>query len=106
YLTWIDQKEQLARLYAYSKTELQAQKINLDSLEQATNAMEKSLSERSKDFSEGFTSSSVSFNSIRELLRDDEAVVEVIRMRKFDETFTDDSRYIALILRSDTQAPV
>src|SRR5690606_12602830 len=30
----------------------------------------------------------------------------VIRMRKFDETFTDDSRYIALILRSDTQAPV
>jgi tetratricopeptide (TPR) repeat protein len=29
YIFWIDQKEQLARLYAYSKTELKEQKINL-----------------------------------------------------------------------------
>ena len=34
YVLWLDQKETLARLYAYSKDELKLQEINLDSLEQ------------------------------------------------------------------------
>lgn len=105
YLIWVDQKEQLARLYAYSKTELSAQKINLDSIQQATNAMEKSLSERSKDFSEGFAASSIHYGQIRDLLGDNEALVEIIRVRKFDQLFTDDSRYIALILRKGMATP-
>ena len=33
YLSWLDQKEQLARLYAYSKDELKKQKIDLPALE-------------------------------------------------------------------------
>jgi CHAT domain-containing protein/Flp pilus assembly protein TadD len=105
YLTWMDQKEQLARLYAYSKSELKEQKINLDSIERATNAMEKSLSERSKVFSEGYTSSKISFARIRDLLGDLEAVVEIIRVRKFDQVFTDESQYVALVLRKGAAAP-
>ena len=54
YKVWLDQKERLARLYAYSKEDLKTQKINLDSLEQAANAMEKKLSERSSDFSSSY----------------------------------------------------
>src|SRR5690606_2194381 len=73
YLTWVDQKEQLARLYAYSKSELKEQQINIDSIENAANAMEKSLSERSKDFSEGYTASDIRFAQIRNLLSDNEA---------------------------------
>ncbi len=45
YLLWLDQKEQLARLYAYSKEQLKEQKIDLAELERSTNTMEKSLSE-------------------------------------------------------------
>ena len=105
YLTWVDQKEQLARLYAYSKTELREQKINLDSIERATNAMEKSLSERSKEFSHGYNTQRTSFTQIRDLLLDSEAVVEIIRVRKFEQVFSHESQYVALILKKGMQIP-
>lgn len=105
YLTWLDQKEQLARLYAYSKAELKEQKINLDSIEMAANAMEKKLSERSKDFSEGYAAAEIPYTRIRDLLGDNEAVVEIIRVRKFDQAFTDDAQYVALILKKGVDVP-
>ena len=105
YVTWMDQKEQLARLYAYSKNELKAQNINLDSIERATNAMEKKLSERSKDFSEGYSTTKISYSRIRDLLADQEAVVEIIRVRKFDQVFTNESKYVALILKKGIESP-
>jgi hypothetical protein len=43
YVLWLDQKETLARLYAYSKDELKLQEINLDSLEHAANAWRKNF---------------------------------------------------------------
>lgn len=106
YLTWLDQKEQLARLYAYSKKELAEQNINLDSIEMAANAMEKKLSERSKDFSDGYTSGNISYVQIRDLLSESDAVVEMIRVKNFDQTFTGDSRYVALILKKGVALPV
>lgn len=106
YLSWIDQKEQLARLYAYSKAELKTQNVNLDSLERATNSMEKSLSERSKDFLEGYTAAGINYTDIRNLLADNEAVVEVIRVRSFDQVFSNDARYVALILKKGISSPV
>lgn len=106
YVAWIDQKEQLARLYAYSKVDLREQKINLDSIENATNAMEKKLSERSKDFSEGYTASKISYVQIKNLLADNEAVVEIIRLRTFTQKFTNESRYIGLILKKGSNLPV
>ena len=106
YLTWVDQKEQLARLYAYSKDELKSQKINLDSIEQATNSMEKKLSERSKYFSESFTNRSVTFSTLGRLLAEHEAVVEIIRVQRYDQRFTSDAKYVALILKKGTTAPL
>ena len=105
YMIWVDQKEQLARLYAYSKTELKEQKINLDSIERATNGMEKSLSERSKDFSEGYRATGTSFTKIRDLLTESEALVEIIRVRNYDQVFTNGSRYVALILKKGMPLP-
>ncbi len=67
--------------------------------------MEKSLSERSRDFSEGFASAKISYQNIRDLLTDSEAVVEIIRVRNFDQVFTGDSRYLALILRKGAPMP-
>ncbi len=105
YVSWIDQKENLARLYAYSKEELKEQKINLDSLERAANGMEKQLSERSKDFSQGYSTSRTSYKQIRDLLSDTEAVVEFLRMRVYEQKFTHDSRYLALILTKGSTLP-
>lgn len=106
YFTWLDQKETLARLYAYSKDELKEQKINLDSTERATNALEKRISERSKDFSEGFSEQKISFSNISTLLNDQEAVVEIIRVRGFDQVFTDQTQYLALVLTKNATKPL
>lgn len=106
YMTWMDQKEQLARLYAYSKNELRTQKINLDSIERATNAMEKKLSERSRDFLEGYSNSGIRYSQVRDLLAETEALIEIIRLREFDQVFTNDSKYIALILKKGLQVPI
>lgn len=105
YLTWMDQKEQLARLYAYSKSELKEQKINLDSIERAANAMEKTLSERSKDFSQGYTAESITYPRVHGLLGEQEALVEIIRVRKYEQVFSGESQYIALILKKGVERP-
>ena len=67
--------------------------------------MEKQLSERSKDFSEGYSNAKISFTRIRDLLSENEAVVEIIRVRKFDQAFTDESKYVALFLKKGMQLP-
>ena len=105
YLAWLDQKETLARLYAYSKEELKTQKINLDSLARATNGLEKKLSQRSTDFSSGYSTNKITYTQIRDILLETEAVVEVIRVQKFDQRFTEDSRYVALVLTRQNDVP-
>lgn len=105
YVTWVDQKEQLARLYAYSKNELKEQRINLDSIEWAANAMEKSLSERSRDFSQGYRANRISYTRIKDLLADHEALIEIIRIRQFGHVFSNDAKYVALILRKGVSLP-
>jgi len=106
YLLWLDQKEQLARLYAYSKEQLKEQKIDLPALERSANAMEKSLSERSADFSSGYSTQKVSYKQVLGLLGDTEALVDIVRVRGFGQDFTNESRYVALILKKGTELPV
>lgn len=105
YLLWLDQKEQLARLYAYSKEQLKEQKINLTELERSTNAMEKSLSERSGDFSAGYSTQKISYKQVLGLLGDTEALVDIVRVRGFGQDFTNESRYVALILKKGMEIP-
>jgi CHAT domain-containing protein len=105
YLTWLDQKETLARLYAYSKEELKTQKVNLDSIERAANALEKKLSQRSTDFSTGYSTTRTTYTQIKNTLAESEAAVEVIRIQKYEQKFTDDAQYIGLILTRQTETP-
>lgn len=105
YLDWIGQKEMLARYYALSKEELKEQKIDMQALEQQANAAEKALSQRSSDFSKGYSSESISYKKVASLLGDTEAVVEIIRVREFDKDFTDQSKYVALVLTKGVDVP-
>jgi CHAT domain-containing protein len=106
YLGWLDQKENLAKLYSYSRDELRLQGINLTELEQKANEMERSLSERSSEFSIGYTTEKVSYKDVLELLDDAEAVVDLVRVNIFDQEFTNESRYIALILKKEHNSPI
>jgi CHAT domain-containing protein/Flp pilus assembly protein TadD len=105
YLVWLDQKEQLARLYAYSKEQLKEQKIDLPAMEHSANAMEKSLSQRSTDFSAGYSTQKLSYKQVLSLLGDTEALVDIVRVRGFGQDFTNDSRYVALVLKKGVEMP-
>jgi CHAT domain-containing protein len=105
YLAWLDQKEQLARLYAYSKEELKEQKINLAEMERSVNAMEKSLSGRSADFSAGYSTQKISYKQVAGVLAEAEVLVDLVRVHTFDQQFTDQCRYVAFILKKGSAAP-
>lgn len=105
YTAWIDNKEQLTGLYAYSKEDLKEQGINIDSLESATNAMEKSLSERSKEFAQYYYTAKVNYDELRNVLKPDEAMVEIMRLRDFDQTLNDSCQYLAIAVTKESQQP-
>ena len=98
YVAWLDKKETLARYYSLAKEDLKEQKIDLPTLEKEANDMERSLSQRSGDFSQGYSTEKISYKQISSLLADTEALVEFIRIRSYDKDFTTDSKYAALIL--------
>ena len=105
YLSWIAQKEMLARYYALSKEDLSKQNINLGELEAQANSLERSLSSRSKDFSQGYTTSNIGLSQIADLLGDTEAIVEVIRLRNYDKDFTQDVKYVVAVITKGAKTP-
>ena len=105
YKDWMDAKENLSRLYALSKAELSEQKINLDSLEDATNDKEKKLSERSNIFRTGYSISTVTWKDIQAALGSDDAAIELIHITKFNRVQTDTIYYTALILTKEMPLP-
>ncbi len=106
YNSWIDSKETLAKLYVFSKDELQEQGLNIDSLQKAVNATEKRLSENSKTFAQFMFSEKIEFGEVKAKLKTDEALVEIIRLRNFDQVLTDNIRYLALVITKNNQKPV
>ncbi len=98
YNQWLSVKENLARCYGMSKTEISAEKINIDSLEQSADKLEKSLSGRSQLFNEQEQSDKPGWNIVQRALKADEAIVEILRIENFSNGFTGNAVYCALVL--------
>lgn len=105
YTDWIDHKEQLTAFYAYSKEELKEQSVNLDSMEATINQMEKRLSEQSNEFADLYFSDKTNVAEIQLELKEDEALIEIIRLRNFDQVFTDSCRYLGLVITKANPLP-
>ncbi|WP_084371034.1 CHAT domain-containing protein [Reichenbachiella faecimaris] len=105
YLAWQDQKDQLARLYSYSKAKLKSQKIDLKQLEAEANQLEKSISERSANFA-GTSPVEIDLAGFKSKLNPQEAIVDMIRVNKYDQDFTGESTYLALILDATSTRPI
>ncbi len=105
YTDWIDHKEQLTAFYAYSKEELKEQSVNLDSLEANVNQMEKRLSEQSNEFANLYFTGNTKAAEIQQALKEDEALIEIIRLRNFDQVFTDSCRYLGLVITKANPLP-
>lgn len=74
-------------------------------MEKQANATERSLSSRSSDFSKAYGAEKTSFQQIAAVLGETEAVVEIIRVRGFDKDFTDQSKYLVLVIAKGTAVP-
>jgi CHAT domain-containing protein/Flp pilus assembly protein TadD len=105
YMEWIDLREQLAEAYGYSKNKLKAQNIDIGQLEQNANSLEKSLSARSAGFAKEFAPQRVTTRQIGEVLKANEGVVDIVRVRNFNQDFVDGSRYVVFILKKQSTTP-
>jgi CHAT domain-containing protein len=105
YKQWLDEKENLGRLYSLSKAELAQEHINVDSIEQVCNAREKKLSAKSSLFSQGLNNNNKTYKDIQQVLNTSEAAVEIIQFNKFNKVFTDTVYYVGLVLTKEPDVP-
>ncbi len=105
YTMWLNQKEELARVYTLTRKEIEEENINVDSLEKATNALEKQLIEESAMFNSSLQGEQISYKSLHKLLEDDEALVEIVQFRRFNVTFSEEVYYAGLILTKEISEP-
>jgi CHAT domain-containing protein len=105
YQEWLDSKEYLSRLYGMSKSDITEQKINLDSIENATNAKEKNLSSKSNIFKSGYATTATTWQNVQAVLGIDDAVVDIVHIKKFNRELTDTIYYGALVLTKEMLLP-
>lgn len=98
YLNWLDHRQQLSYYYSLSKKELGDENINLDSLENITNRLEKQLSESSSIFNEGYKKKLLKPEEAAKYLKASEASIEIIHYNKFNKFLQAESGYLALII--------
>lgn len=96
---WLDQKAYLNSLLAMTDEEQKEQGISVNDVQKEINRLEKELSERSALFNEGFATKPKTWEDVRKTLKEDEAAIEIIRFRVFEQGFTDKVRYAALIVQ-------
>lgn len=105
YNEWISAREEISKLYSMTKQEVVDAGYNIDSLEMKINSLEKSLSRMSKSFANEFTEKSTNWLEIRNNLKNGEASVEIFALEKFDEGWTGEYFYAALIITTSTANP-
>lgn len=104
--SYVALKEQLARLLSQSDP---ANTNKIDSTAKAANAIEKELTKKSSVFTRNFLRKQITWQEVRDKLNPGEAAVEIIRFREYKPDsagrFTDDVRYVALIVKKDSKMP-
>jgi tetratricopeptide (TPR) repeat protein len=107
YKKWLSQKDYLSKIYALTKAEVRKLGLNTDSIERATNDLEKKLSLKSELFKNTNDIQYYSWQDVQKQLKDGEAAVELIRFQKykFDSAgvYSDSIYYAALIVKQDTK---
>ncbi len=107
YELWISQKEQLSKLFSSHEGDVTERNNRIDSLLEASNALEKELGKESAVFAENMSRKKVTWRDVQKKLKEGEAAVEMIRYREFVPdsagTFTGNVYYAALIVKHDTK---
>jgi CHAT domain-containing protein len=102
YHQWVESKENLVRYYSYSQEDRDHMKIDVRKEESASNDLEKKLSELSTAFG-SLNQKNTRWQQVRATLKENEAAIEIIRIRK--KFVTDSVYYAALILHPSEAQP-
>ncbi|WP_258104465.1 CHAT domain-containing tetratricopeptide repeat protein [Marinoscillum sp. MHG1-6] len=101
---WVEKKEYLTNTLAQSEESLAANEVDVKGLKDEIAQLEKSLSEQSEDFARTYETVDYVWGDVKDVLKKNEAAVEIIRYREFDDDFNEDKvRYAALVVTSDTR---
>jgi CHAT domain-containing protein len=103
YQSWIGKKELLSQLYSMNTTQIATSGYDINGLEKEVEDLEKVLSESSELFAENYEKKNTDWRSLRKVLTENEAAVDMIRFRKFERGFTDKVEYAALVATTATK---
>ena len=105
YNNWLIQKNIFGKFQQSSIENLNKQYINLDSIENITNSLEKSLISKSVLFAEKEKLNSQDWISIQKNLKKDESAIEFIKFNKTFPDTPDSILYCALLIRPGYSNP-
>lgn len=100
---WIELKTRLAKYLSMSKNELELAGISIDDIVDEANTLEKKLSLKSDLFSNNLSENVKYWRDIQSKLKEDEAAVELIRIKK--NIRNDSIWYVALIVTPASSVP-
>ena len=98
YKQWLETKENLNQAYQLSKEELAADKVNVDSLKNKADELERELSQKSSLFKESANEQAVTYTAIQQQLKAGELALEILELHEYKNGFTGNDKYIALLL--------
>jgi CHAT domain-containing protein len=99
---WVAAKKALAKQYAAPSS---GKTIDLKTIEAETENLEKELNRRSAVFSSQQKTLRVTMQDVQKGLADDEAAVEFIKFKLYNNKWTDSVMYAAYVLRKNDKAP-
>jgi CHAT domain-containing protein/tetratricopeptide (TPR) repeat protein len=99
YSDWVDKKELLTSALSMGSEQLAENGINTSNLTDEVEALEKKISERSEDFSQGADTRPVTWEDVRNSLKENEVAIEMVRFRYFNHDFTDSVMYAVLYVK-------
>ncbi|MDZ4715384.1 MAG: tetratricopeptide repeat protein [Cytophagales bacterium] len=100
---WLGLKEEIVRYYNASQAEREQYRVDLSDMEGTANDLEKKLSAKSGAFRSQYDQETVTWKEVQRALREGEAAVEIIRIRKkYDK---DSIYYIGIIVTRSSTSP-
>ena len=100
YKHWLQTKEALNMAYQLSREEQAIEHVNLDSLKQRSEFLEKQLSQKSALFKESIDEKSFAVADLQKELKPQEAIVEIIQVNEFKNGFTGNQKYFAFVVNA------
>lgn len=103
FLNWMEQKKNMQQMYQLSKSELEANNINLEFQYSYLNELEKKLTQASPEFAK--KKDYLTFETLKKKLNKNELAIEIIRNTILENDSIEKVSYAAVLIGKDYSAP-